>query len=248
MQAVKGKSSHDLVREYGRLHREFWGRHLWATGYFACTTGNVRCGHQALYREYDGSAQRMGWREDTVKARQVRLWAGRRAIPMRGLQRGSGKRDHPLGKLQYRESVGVAEVHRAGKVIRGVHQPDQRLDQVVHVTERTRLCSCSINCDGLTLERLDDETWRSSESATAFWGALQTIELRRQRTTEKPLEKRDQCGTRMVHRWLLLQHGTSHSPRKNVCRLEKPAAVVRRSARRILRLVSRECVQYFVSR
>lgn len=41
MQAVKGKSSHHLVREFRNLQREFWGRHLWARGYFACTTGNV---------------------------------------------------------------------------------------------------------------------------------------------------------------------------------------------------------------
>jgi putative transposase len=41
MQAVKGKSSHHLMTDYRRLNREFWGRHLWARGYFACTTGNV---------------------------------------------------------------------------------------------------------------------------------------------------------------------------------------------------------------
>jgi putative transposase len=41
MQAVKGKSSHHMVREFRSLQREFWGRHLWARGYFACTTGNV---------------------------------------------------------------------------------------------------------------------------------------------------------------------------------------------------------------
>ena len=41
MQAVKGKSSHHLMMSYRRLNREFWGRHLWARGYFACTSGNV---------------------------------------------------------------------------------------------------------------------------------------------------------------------------------------------------------------
>ncbi len=41
MQAVKGKSSHHLIREYRSVQREFWGRHLWARGYFVCTTGNV---------------------------------------------------------------------------------------------------------------------------------------------------------------------------------------------------------------
>ncbi len=32
MQAVKGKSSHHLLRDFRRLRREFWGRHLWARG------------------------------------------------------------------------------------------------------------------------------------------------------------------------------------------------------------------------
>ncbi len=41
MQAVKGKTSHHLIMSYRALNREFWGRHLWARGYFACTTGNV---------------------------------------------------------------------------------------------------------------------------------------------------------------------------------------------------------------
>jgi len=41
MQAVKGKSSHHLMMDFRRINREFWGRHLWARGYFACTTGNV---------------------------------------------------------------------------------------------------------------------------------------------------------------------------------------------------------------
>ncbi len=41
MQAVKGKSSHHLMREFPSIKRAFWGRHLWARGYFACTTGNV---------------------------------------------------------------------------------------------------------------------------------------------------------------------------------------------------------------
>ena len=41
MQAVKGKSSHHLMREFRALQREFWGRHLWGRGYFVCTTGNV---------------------------------------------------------------------------------------------------------------------------------------------------------------------------------------------------------------
>ncbi len=41
MQAVKGKSSHRLLMDHRRLRAAFWGRHLWARGYFACSTGNV---------------------------------------------------------------------------------------------------------------------------------------------------------------------------------------------------------------
>lgn len=41
MQAIKGKSSHHLLQEYRTLRKEFWGRHLWARGYFVATSGNV---------------------------------------------------------------------------------------------------------------------------------------------------------------------------------------------------------------
>ena len=41
MQAIKGKTSHHLLQDHRRLRKEFWGRHLWARGYFAATTGNV---------------------------------------------------------------------------------------------------------------------------------------------------------------------------------------------------------------
>jgi putative transposase len=41
MQLVKGRSSRKLLQEFEHLNREFWGRHLWARGYFAASTGNV---------------------------------------------------------------------------------------------------------------------------------------------------------------------------------------------------------------
>jgi len=41
MQAVKGKTSHRLLAGHRRLRAEFWGRHLWARGYFVATSGNV---------------------------------------------------------------------------------------------------------------------------------------------------------------------------------------------------------------
>jgi len=30
-----------LLEEFGELSRQYWGRHLWARGYFAVSTGNV---------------------------------------------------------------------------------------------------------------------------------------------------------------------------------------------------------------
>ena len=41
MQAIKGKTSHHLLADFRVLKKEFWGRHLWARGYFVATSGNV---------------------------------------------------------------------------------------------------------------------------------------------------------------------------------------------------------------
>jgi putative transposase len=41
MQAIKGKTSHFMLMNWRLLRKEFWGRHLWARGYFVCTSGNV---------------------------------------------------------------------------------------------------------------------------------------------------------------------------------------------------------------
>ena len=41
MGRIKGKTSRKLLSEYRRLANEFWGRHLWARGYFAASSGNV---------------------------------------------------------------------------------------------------------------------------------------------------------------------------------------------------------------
>ena len=41
MQAIKGKTSHHLLQDFRALRKEFWGRHLWARGFFVATTGNV---------------------------------------------------------------------------------------------------------------------------------------------------------------------------------------------------------------
>ena len=41
VQSLKGKSSRKLLLEYKGLSRAFWGRHLWARGYFVASSGNV---------------------------------------------------------------------------------------------------------------------------------------------------------------------------------------------------------------
>ena len=41
VQLLKGKSSYKMLQENSQLQKEFWGRHLWARGYFVATSGNV---------------------------------------------------------------------------------------------------------------------------------------------------------------------------------------------------------------
>ena len=41
VQWVKGKTSHKLLSEFPHLKKSFWGQHLWARGYFCCSSGNV---------------------------------------------------------------------------------------------------------------------------------------------------------------------------------------------------------------
>ena len=41
VQYLKGKSSYKLLQEDKNLSKQFWGRHLWARGYFVATSGNI---------------------------------------------------------------------------------------------------------------------------------------------------------------------------------------------------------------
>ena len=41
MQYIKGKSSRKLMMEFRHIQKAFWGRHVWARGYFVATSGNV---------------------------------------------------------------------------------------------------------------------------------------------------------------------------------------------------------------
>ena len=41
MQYIKVKSSRKLLMEFQHLQKAYWGRHLWARGYFVASSGNV---------------------------------------------------------------------------------------------------------------------------------------------------------------------------------------------------------------
>ena len=41
IQRMKGKSSYRLLAEFPHMRKRFWGRHVWARGYFCRSSGNV---------------------------------------------------------------------------------------------------------------------------------------------------------------------------------------------------------------
>jgi putative transposase len=41
MQNIKGKTSRKLMMEFKHIEKQYWGRHLWARGYFVASSGNV---------------------------------------------------------------------------------------------------------------------------------------------------------------------------------------------------------------
>jgi putative transposase len=41
VQRLKGKTAYKLLTEFPHLRKQFWGRHVWARGYFCCSSGNV---------------------------------------------------------------------------------------------------------------------------------------------------------------------------------------------------------------
>jgi putative transposase len=51
MQYIKGKSSHRVQQEYPSLRKRYWGRHIWARGYFCATAGSVTDKMIAAYIE-----------------------------------------------------------------------------------------------------------------------------------------------------------------------------------------------------
>lgn len=41
MQYIKGRSSKKMQEEFNSIRRQFWGQHMWATGYFCRTVGTI---------------------------------------------------------------------------------------------------------------------------------------------------------------------------------------------------------------
>ena len=41
MQWLKGKSAYKIMMEFPHMKKHYWGQHMWARGYFCCSTGNV---------------------------------------------------------------------------------------------------------------------------------------------------------------------------------------------------------------
>ena len=41
VQFLKRKTSRKTLAEFKELSKKFWGRHIWAAGYFAASSGNV---------------------------------------------------------------------------------------------------------------------------------------------------------------------------------------------------------------
>jgi putative transposase len=54
VQRLKGKTAYKMLHEFAPLRKQFWGRHLWARGYFCCSSGNVTDEVVAAYIEHQG--------------------------------------------------------------------------------------------------------------------------------------------------------------------------------------------------
>ena len=49
LQQLKGKTSRVLLSEYKELKKRYWGQHLWASGYFCRSVGDVS---KEIIKEY----------------------------------------------------------------------------------------------------------------------------------------------------------------------------------------------------
>ena len=49
VQYLKGKTSRKIQQEFPELRKYYWGKHLWAVGYFVRTSGNIT---DAMIKDY----------------------------------------------------------------------------------------------------------------------------------------------------------------------------------------------------
>ncbi len=57
VQLLKGTSGYKMMQEFPHLAKKFWGRHLWARGYFCVSSGNVT---DEVIKEYIANQQHEG--------------------------------------------------------------------------------------------------------------------------------------------------------------------------------------------
>lgn len=62
VQKMKGGSSYRLMGEFEHLRRTFWGRHMWARGYFCCSSGQITDEMIARYIENQGQDEDVDFR------------------------------------------------------------------------------------------------------------------------------------------------------------------------------------------
>jgi len=60
VQAMKGKTSRWVQMSFPELKQRYWGRHLWAIGYFVRTSGNVTDEMIKYYIERHGQDDKFG--------------------------------------------------------------------------------------------------------------------------------------------------------------------------------------------
>lgn len=59
-QYLKSKTSRKIQFEFPELRKRYWGKHIWAVGYFVRTTGNVTDEMIKQYIEHHGKDDRFG--------------------------------------------------------------------------------------------------------------------------------------------------------------------------------------------
>ena len=68
MKRIKGRTSRILQKEFPKLKKRYWGRHFWATGYGAWSTGNITDEMVQEYLEHHRS-------KDMVEITQILSWS-----------------------------------------------------------------------------------------------------------------------------------------------------------------------------